>query len=133
MRSGTMAALALLLAAPAATQDDPRAALQAAQNWIYVIQGLEPPMFEALRQASVDIVVIDAISLLGEEDHHDADAAVEVAALKALPGYSLERRLVLAYLDIGQAEEHRSYWQDGWQPGNPDWIAGIDPDGWEGN
>jgi len=123
----------LLLGAPATAQEDSRAALQAAQNWVYVLQGLEPPMFEALRQASVDIVVLDAISLLNEENLPDADAAEEVAALKALPGHSLERRLVLAYVDIGQAEEHRSYWQDGWQPGNPDWIAGLDPDGWEGN
>lgn len=41
--------------------------------------------------------------------------------------------IVLAYVDIGQAEDWRWYWQDGWGIGNPDWIVTTDPDDWEGN
>jgi cysteinyl-tRNA synthetase len=42
-------------------------------------------------------------------------------------------KLVIAYIDIAEAEDYRSYWQPGWRVGNPEWIAGDDPDGWEGN
>jgi endo-alpha-1,4-polygalactosaminidase (GH114 family) len=42
-------------------------------------------------------------------------------------------KLVIAYIDIGQAEEFRTYWQPGWGIGNPEWIVALDPDGWEGN
>ncbi|NDJ85741.1 MAG: hypothetical protein GYB66_07635 [Chloroflexi bacterium] len=42
-------------------------------------------------------------------------------------------KLVLAYIDVGQVEDYRTYWQPGWAPGNPGWIAGEDPDGWAGN
>lgn len=41
--------------------------------------------------------------------------------------------IILAYVDIGQAENWRWYWQNGWQIGNPEWIVGSDPNGWEGN
>jgi len=40
---------------------------------------------------------------------------------------------VIAYVDIGQAEEWRIYWKDHWKIGQPGWIIGEDPDGWEGN
>jgi len=42
-------------------------------------------------------------------------------------------KLVLAYLDIGEAEDYRSYWQPEWRAGSPAWILGSDPEGWEGN
>ena len=42
-------------------------------------------------------------------------------------------KLVIAYIDIGQAEDYRTYWQPGWRIGDPEWIVGLDPDGWEGN
>jgi cysteinyl-tRNA synthetase len=44
-----------------------------------------------------------------------------------------ERRIVIAYLNIGQAESYRTYWKKGWRVGKPNWILGTDPDGWEGN
>lgn len=34
------------------------------------------------------------------------------------------KRLVIAYLNIGAAEEFRYYWQKNWEIGNPSWIAG---------
>ena len=40
--------------------------------------------------------------------------------------------IILAYIDIGQAEDWRWYWQSGWKIGEPDWIVGGDPDDWEG-
>lgn len=40
--------------------------------------------------------------------------------------------LILAYVDIGQAEDWRWYFEKGWKIGNPEWILGEDPDDWEG-
>ena len=41
--------------------------------------------------------------------------------------------IILAYIDIGQAEDWRWYWKSGWRVGNPSWIVATDPDGWSGN
>ena len=49
------------------------------------------------------------------------------------------KRLILAYVDIGEAEDYRTYWQPDWVPprngrkGTPDYILAPDPDGWTGN
>jgi len=40
--------------------------------------------------------------------------------------------IILAYVDIGQAEDWRWYWKNGWEPGSPEWIVAVDPDDWEG-
>jgi cysteinyl-tRNA synthetase len=40
--------------------------------------------------------------------------------------------IILAYVDIGQAEDWRWYWHKGWEPGYPEWIVTVDPDDWEG-
>ncbi len=48
------------------------------------------------------------------------------------------RRLVLAYIDIGQAEDWRTYWAEDWvaptskKHGFPDFLITVDPDGWSG-
>lgn len=39
-------------------------------------------------------------------------------------------KLVIAYIDIAEAESYRTYWEDDWRIGDPDWILGEDPDGW---
>jgi cysteinyl-tRNA synthetase, unknown class len=56
----------------------------------------------------------------------------EIAALKAKPDGS--RRLVLAYMSIGEAERYRFYWNDAWvAPGNcPAWLGPVNPQ-WAGN
>ena len=53
-----------------------------------------------------------------------------VAALRTKPGGA--RRLVIAYMSIGEAESYRPYWQSGWQVGNPAWLFDENPD-WPGN
>lgn len=48
-------------------------------------------------------------------------------------------KLVLAYIDIGQAEDFRTYWGQGWcaptdgTPGDPEYLLTVDPDGWFGD
>lgn len=42
------------------------------------------------------------------------------------------KRLLIAYLSIGEAEDYRKYWQQDWQVGSPDFISAENPD-WQGN
>jgi cysteinyl-tRNA synthetase len=39
----------------------------------------------------------------------------------------------VAYVDVGEAESYRWYWQDDWEVGDPEWIVAPDPDGWDEN
>ena len=43
-----------------------------------------------------------------------------------------ERRLVIAYMSIGEAEDYRYYWDPEWNDDPPEWMDGENPD-WEGN
>lgn len=65
------------------------------------------------------------------------DAEQLVNAVRVADGGT--ERLIIAYIDIGQAEWFRSYWREGWRPpaadrrGRPDFVLAADPDGWSGN
>ncbi len=103
-------------------------ALADARNFLYL---LDPHRFKdrqsylsALVATSYDILIIDAFF-----DEHLLTVD-EVATLKTKPNGA--RRLVFAYMSIGEAEDYRYYWQESWRPGNPEWIESENPD-WEGN
>jgi len=97
-------------------------------HWFYMINvNLEPEMLERIAASEYDMVVLDFI--LSEENNTDYPIAEVVAQLHNAP----HPKLAIAYIDIGQAEEYRTYWHSDWSIGNPEWIVGADPDGWEGN
>ncbi len=85
------------------------------------------PVVNKIAGSSYDMVVIEPV--FTERENTSFKVAEMVRRLKGAQG----RRLVIAYIDIGEAEEWRSYWKRGWRIGNPDWIVADDPDGWEGN
>jgi cysteinyl-tRNA synthetase len=87
-------------------------------NWTIV---LDRPNLEQIAASSFELAVIDYSS--------DRSAAGEFTAaqIDALRSGQCSRR-VLAYLNIGQAENYRFYWQPGWRTGNPSWIGEVDPD-----
>ena len=80
-----------------------------------------------IAESSYDMVVLDFIR--SEASNTDFAMSDLVERLHSSP----HPKLVIAYIDIGQAEDYRTYWQPGWRIGDPDWIVGLDPDGWEGN
>ncbi len=96
-------------------------------SWFYYIGVNEDVdvVLEQAAQSTYDMVVIDPI--ITERNSTDHDIAATVAMLHEAD------KLVIAYIDIGQAEDYRTYWQPGWRVGNPEWIVGEDPDGWTGN
>ncbi len=84
----------------------PARLLAAAKSWGYQLQKIDP---EAIAAVPHDVLVIDY-----SRDGTDANAftAEEVGKLKIKPDGS--RRIVLAYLSIGEAESYRYYWQWYW-------------------
>jgi cysteinyl-tRNA synthetase len=104
------------------------APIESVQKWLYLIDvNLEPDTVDQIVDSDYDMVVIDFIrSEVNNEDYPMRDV------IEQFHNASLHK-LVLAYIDIGEAEEYRTYWQPGWTLGDPEWIITSDPDGWEGN
>lgn len=105
--------------------------------WAYQLQGInEPGAVEALAASQYDMLVLEPTRTDWSSDDRYFDAAAMVARLK-----DSRRRLVIAYIDIGEAEDWRWYWSwsKGWDctgqpPADwPDYILLCDPDGWAGN
>jgi cysteinyl-tRNA synthetase len=97
-------------------------------RWFYMIDvNLEAEMADQIVASTYDMVVLDLIPLEANNTDFPMGELVERLHKSDHP------KLVLAYIDIGQAEDFRVYWRPGWEVGDPEWIAGTDPDGWEGN
>jgi cysteinyl-tRNA synthetase len=113
-------------------QEARRLNLRQARSWAYQIQGLEEEgAVDALAHSDYDLIVLEPVrSLKGSEDF---DTAGMVARLHD------EGKLVLAYVDVGEAEDYRRYWADDWiapsadEPGEPDFLITVDPAGWSGD
>lgn len=98
------------------------------RHWLYLIDAdLDTEMVARIASSAYEMVVLDYIP--SERENADYPMAGVVAQLHE----ARQPKLVLAYVDIGEAEDYRVYWQPGWRVGDPSWIAGDDPDGWEGN
>lgn len=85
--------------------------IQKARSWVYQLQNYE---FDQLASSNADILVLD-YSISGSDKNRLAADAVRRLQLKK----DGSRRLVLAYLCIGEAEEYRYYWK-------PEWLASAD-------
>lgn len=77
--------------------------------------------FAAMAATNYDVVVTDAFykgnrPLTKDEVHH-----LKFKEMGA-------RRLVLARMSVGYAEDERFYWQRDWQIGQPTWIQALGPD-----
>jgi cysteinyl-tRNA synthetase len=125
-------ALAVLAMSCGGEDDQHPDDLAAVTSWAYQIQELEADgAVDALVASDYDMLVIEPTrSIVGSQAF---DTAGLVRRLH-------ERgKLVLAYVDIGEAEDYRTYWRDDWQApsaaerGDPDFLLTIDPDGWSGN
>jgi len=107
-----------------ASHSAPATALAAAQSWGYQLQKLDISVAAA---SPFDVLVID-YALDG--DQRTALSPDDLARLKRQPDGG--RRLVYAYLSVGEAESYRYYWQRSWKTSPPQWLLSENPD-WEGN
>ena len=102
--------------------------LAGVRHWLYLID-VDPDQeaVDLMAASEHDLVVLDFIpSESGTENYPMAEV---VAQLQNAP----QSKLVLAYINIGEAESYRTYWQDGWDAEPPGWILGDDPDGYIDN
>ena len=108
---------AVAQAQPPDAATSPARALAAAKSWGYQLQKIDP---DVLASVPYDVIVIDY-----SRDGSDERALTpdEVHKLKVKSDGS--RRVVLAYLSIGEAEKYRYYWQPDWETSTlaPPWLA----------
>ena len=100
-----------------------------AANFLYLINPSQYPsrsaFVDALCATGYDLLILDLFV-------EDGTALMfeELERLKQKPGGA--RRLVLAYLSIGEAEAYRDYWEASWDDDPPEWLLEENVD-WEEN
>ncbi|WP_143307553.1 endo alpha-1,4 polygalactosaminidase [Chitinophaga vietnamensis] len=98
-----------------------------AKNFLYYINAGDDTKFLAsLKATNYDVLVIDAFS----QDNRLPWSKAVINSLKVKKNGA--KRLVLAYMSIGQAEQYRWYWHSDWKSNPPEWLEQLDPY-WEGN
>jgi cysteinyl-tRNA synthetase len=102
----------------------PRAGIETVRSWGYQLQQVDPASVAA---TPYDLVVIDYARDGTAERAFDA---AQVAQMQRKPDG--QRRIVLAYLSIGEAEDYRFYWHRDWSNDPPAWLGAENPD-WPGN
>ena len=113
---------------PASATDQRRALLAGVRSWAFQLRLLRFPEIAA---SPLDLVVIDHALSAGRRFVHQF-APELIDAAKQKPDGS--RRLVIAYLSIGEAERYRFYWDQAWyDPARkPPWLGNVNPV-WDGN
>ena len=100
-----------------------------ARNFLYLLDpgefGSRSEFVAAILTTNHDILITDPF-FAGAEPLSRAD--VTAIGTKQNGG----RRLVIAYMSVGEAEDYRYYWQSAWREGAPSWMASENPD-WPGN
>ncbi len=94
------------------------------KSFAYQLQNLN---LAQCQQSNFDLLVID-YSLDGTQAGQLGPGQLTRLKRKSSGG----RRLVLAYMSIGEAEDYRWYWKKGYRTGKPAWVGQINPD-WGGN
>ncbi|WP_191090125.1 MJ1477/TM1410 family putative glycoside hydrolase [Histidinibacterium aquaticum] len=88
-------------------------------SWSIGLQGADP---DEVAQSAADLVIID-YSKTGTDE--GAYSPRDVRRMQTRPDGG--RRLVLAYINVGEIETYRSYWQEAWNTRPPAWILGPNP------
>jgi cysteinyl-tRNA synthetase len=102
----------------------PAAVLSRVATWGYQLQNLNLAKAAA---SPFDLLVID-YSKDGSDEAALKPAEIERLQRKPDGG----RRIVIAYVSVGEAESYRFYWQRGWKRDKPAWLLGENPD-WKEN
>jgi len=96
--------------------------LNHARTWCYQLFAID---LQAMRAADCDMLVIDPA-----DDTRAYYSKKSLSAVKTNPDG--RRRAVLAYLNIGEAEMYRPYWNRSWLRDAPPWLIGRN-EAWRGN
>jgi cysteinyl-tRNA synthetase len=91
---------------------------------VYQLDRIDP---RAIAASGFDLAVVDYSADGSPESAFSPDT---LDIMKRKPDGS--RRIVLAYMSIGEAEDYRFYWQGDWSRNPPPWLDAENPD-WPGN
>lgn len=119
-----MMQLAVVVATVSANAASPRVDLSGVRSWGYQLQQVEPDL---VATSPSDLMVIDYAR---DGSAQQAFTHADLALMQRRPDG--QRRIVLAYLSIGEAEDYRFYWQKDWTIARPAWLGAENPD-WPGN
>ncbi|HVI44383.1 MAG TPA: endo alpha-1,4 polygalactosaminidase [Chitinophaga sp.] len=101
-----------------------------ARNFLYLINsgsfGSRTRFLDSLKATNYDVIVMDAFP---ESDTVHWDKSL-ITSLKTKKNGG--KRIVLAYMSMGQAEQYRWYWKAAWVKNPPAWLETMDPY-WKGN
>jgi len=113
---------------PFGLNDSDISGLSDAGNFLYLLNpekfSSRQEMIDAMAETDYDIIILD----LFYEDEELTNSDLEILKIKSNNG----KRLVIAYMSIGEAEDYRFYWNDSWKVGSPSFIEKENPN-WEGN
>jgi cysteinyl-tRNA synthetase len=112
--------------------------LKHVKYWAYQIQHVDKSgAVNKLVSSKYDLLVIEPTNT--DKNLSGFDGKGMVQKLHATKGKSGHKRIVLAYIDVGEAENWRYYWESWWQEptedevGDPSFLVIPDPDGWADN
>jgi cysteinyl-tRNA synthetase, unknown class len=115
-------------AIPHQLNNDTISSLKKAKNFLYLINpgkySSKQSFIASVKQTNYDLLIMDMY--FNEEPF----SKKEIDALKKKK--SGEKRLVISYLSIGEAENYRYYWHDEWNTKRPTWLDKENPE-WKGN
>jgi cysteinyl-tRNA synthetase len=107
--------------------------LEDVEYWGYNIQRVHTDrQYDQLIDSHFDMYVLEVVvTEVGRENYDIAGLVYDIRQ------HNIDVRgvdpIILAYVDVGQAEDWRWYWDSDWEIGDPEWIVGGDPNDWEGN
>jgi cysteinyl-tRNA synthetase len=106
--------------------------LRDVKTFAYLIQNVDTDAnMRELRQSHYDLYILEpCVTEKGNSDFMISSLIDDIRNYNR--SYYFKDPIILAYVDIGQAEDWRWYWKNKWRPGRPEWIVTVDPDDWEG-
>ena len=103
--------------------------LDSARNFLYLINpgdySNKSSFLNSLRKTDYDVIIMDYFF-----DDTEEYTLQEIQSLKTKQNGG--KRLVIAYMSIGEAEDYRYYWKSDWKQSPPAWLAEENPK-WKGN
>jgi cysteinyl-tRNA synthetase, unknown class len=113
---------------PFAENSEDVGSLAEAKNFLYLINpekyASKSAFISALTGTNYDVIIMDFF--FNEQENTLSD----LASLRRKPNGG--KRLLLAYMSIGEAEDYRYYWQNEWNTNVPEWLEKENPE-WRGN
>ncbi len=122
-----VAGLVLAGLSNAAMAERPNPLLKA-KTWGYQLRNLDVPEQKKIAASQYDLVVVDYAK--GEDRPEIPLTKEEVTRMQTRPDGS--KRLVIAYLSIGETENYRRYWKPEWDKKRPSWM-GKENKEWKAN